>query len=161
MISGPFGKFMLDEDSSKQHVFLSGGIGITPFRSILKFATDEKLHHKIVLLYSNQTRKDIVFKEDLETFAKENTNFTLVHTITKSTGQPMNNNEAMKQLNNRVRWKIGRIDEIMIREYVKDISNAVFYIAGPPSMVEALYTLVKGMGISEEHIKTERFTGYQ
>ncbi len=156
LVSGPYGKFVLTNEEDRIHVFISGGVGITPFHSILKDALDRKLPHHIILFYSNHTPADIVFKDDLEKFAKENPNLTIVHTIT----QPEDNNEAMKQFNNRVYWETGRIDEAIIRKYVNDLSNAIFYICGPPSMVEALTAVVKGMGISEENIKLERFTGY-
>lgn len=159
LLTAPFGKFTLGDDINKRHIFLAGGIGITPFRSMLKFATDKRLPHRIILLYSNQTPQDIVFKEDLEQFQKENPNITIVYIITRP--QLPDNNETIQQFNNNAYWKTGRIDEVMIKEYVKDLPNTLFYIAGPPSMVEDLYTMVKAMGVSEENIKTERFTGYQ
>lgn len=162
-VEGPFGRFTLAQPG-KLHVFLSGGIGITPFRSILKFATDQKLPHKITLLYSNQTPENIVFKEDLDQFAKANPHLTIVHTITRGNSLPADQSLREPSTNSSEKasgkMRRGRIDEAMIKEYVNDIANAVFYIAGPPSMVEALSAVVKGMGVSEEHIKTERFTGY-
>lgn len=150
LISGPFGKFILSDDHEKLHVFLAGGIGITPIRSIIKNATDQKLPHKIVLLYSNKTPEDIIFRKDLDTFTAENPNINIIHTIT----QPEES---------KISWsgRTGRIDEAMIREYVTDLENAIFYICGSPSMVEALNEIVKEMGISEENLKLERFTGYQ
>ena len=168
-IQAPFGKFVLSGDTNKHHLFLSGGIGITPFRSILTSATDRKLPHKITLLYSNKTRQDIVFKDDLAQCAKKNPNLTIIHTITRSTV----NSEAMKsppqrdpaiagQLSNDNQlWETGRINEAIINRYVHDLPNAIFYICGPPSMVEAFTGLVKAMGILEENLRLERFTGYQ
>lgn len=153
-ITAPFGKFTLGEPS-KTHVFLSGGIGITPFRSMLKYAADQKLPHKIILLYSNKTPEDIVFKETLATLATNNSNLTIIHTLTGST-----NNETMKQFNN-VYWKTGRIDEAMIRKYISNIASAIFYVCGAPSMVLALAGIVRGIGVSEENLKTELFTGYE
>lgn len=181
-ISGPFGKFVLTNTASKQHVFLSGGIGITPFRSMLKYATDKKLPHKIVLLYSNQTPEDVVFKEDLEKIAAENPNITIVNTITRpetsnnatlrqglrlssvrlsSPPKPAERPQGKQLHNNNLIWEAGRIDKAMISKFARDIPNSIFYICGPPSMVETLATMVKDMGISDEHLKLERFTGYQ
>lgn len=166
-ISGPFGRFTLVDDlpagrqvQTKLHVFLSGGIGITPVRSIIKDATERKLPHKIVLLYANQTPDDIVFKEDLDELASTNPNLTIIYTITRpQESRPKDDQPLAKK--SQWQGRIGRIDKTLIKEYVKDLSRTIFYICGPPSMVEALNTLVKGMGVSEENIKTERFTGYQ
>lgn len=147
-VSGPFGKFVLG-DNNRPYVFLSGGIGITPFRSIVKYATDEKLPHKITLLYSNSVSEEIIFKEDLDQTAKDNPNVKIIYTITKPE-------------ESSVSWhgKTGRIDEKMIQECTTDIANTLFYICGPPSMVDALSGVVKGLGVADENIKTERFTGY-
>lgn len=149
-VSGPFGKFILDNDSTKEHLFLAGGIGITPFHAILKDVTEKKLSHKITLLYSNKTPDDILFKEDLDTFTKINPNLTVIHTMTRSQ-------------QSQTPWigRTGRIDEAMIRTYAKDLNNTIFYSCGPPTMVTTLQTMIKGMGIIDENIKIELFTGYQ
>lgn len=161
-MQGPFGRFTLVDDVNKQHIFLGGGIGITPFRSMLRYATDKKLPHRITLLYSNQTPEDIVFKEDLEKIAAENPNITIVNTITRPPDQSTTNNITMQQFNNNALWKWekGRINEDMVKKYAQDLASAIFYVCGPPSMAEALRGLVKDMGVSEDNIKVERFTGY-
>lgn len=148
-VSGPFGKFVLG-DESKPYVFLGGGVGVTPFRSILKDVTDRKLPHKITLLYSSKTPKDIVFKNDLDQIAKDNPNVNIVYTITRPD-------------ESAVSWqgKTGRIDGNMIHECTTDILNTMFYVCGPPSLVMALSDIVKALGIPTENLKTELFTGYQ
>jgi len=62
-LRGPEGQFILHEDYSKPAVFLSGGIGVTPFRSMLKYATDKKLPVKIIMFDSNRNSNNILFKK--------------------------------------------------------------------------------------------------
>ena len=144
-VKGPMGIFVLKEDA-KEIVLLGGGIGITPFRDMIKYATDKKLQLKIKLLYSNRTPADIVYKNEWHVFERENPNLKVVNTITDDT----------------TGWKgkTGRINEEMIRESCNDMNNAMFYICGPPGMVEGLSTLLKSMNISPANIKIEKFVGY-
>ncbi len=144
-IMGPMGMFVLKEDA-KEIVFLGGGIGITPFRDMIKYACDKKLPIKLTLLYSNKTPNDIVYKEEWPLFEKENHNLKVVHTITDdATG-----------------WqgRTGRINDAMIKEFCSDLNNTIFYICGPPGMVTGLSDLLKAMNIPQGNIKIERFAGY-
>jgi ferredoxin-NADP reductase len=143
---GPAGNFVFDE-KAKNIILLSGGIGITPLRSMMKYATDNKLSVKITLLYSNKIPEDIPFKNDLENMKKQNTNLKIVHTITKPE-------------ESKTKWlgRTGRIDEKMISEFVK--KDSIFYICGPPAMVDALVDILKKMNIAEERIRVEHFEGY-
>jgi ferredoxin-NADP reductase len=142
---GPFGRFTLSE--AEKHVMIAGGIGITPFRSIIKFATDTESNAKITLIYSNRTPEDIVFKEDLDLMEHMNENLEVIHTITRPEGHF---------------WKgiTGRVDEHMIEQHIEDVENSIFYVCGPPSMVDAMQIVLKEMGIADERIKMERFGGY-
>ena len=144
-IKGPMGIFVLKEDA-KEIVFLGGGIGITPFRDMVKYATDKKLPIKLTLLYSNRTPNDIVYKEEWPVFEIENPNLKVVNTITE----------------NATGWqgKTGRIDKNMIKEFCNDLSNAMFYICGPPGMVEGLSNLLKTMNVLQQNVKIEKFAGY-
>lgn len=149
-VKGPFGNFILPSDYSKQIIMLSGGIGITPPpRSMIKFATDKRLDSKIILLYSNRIPKDILYRKDLEEMEKNNRSLRAVFTITR----PEESDEEWS-------GRTGRIDEKTIRETVKDAENSVYYVCGPPGMVDALYSLLKSMNVSEENIHMEEFLGY-
>ena len=143
-VKGPMGMFTLKEDA-KEIVFLGGGIGITPFRDMIKYATDKKLPIKLTLLYSNKTAADIVYKDEWEAFQKQNPNLKVVHTITDDAS-----------------WhgRKGRINEAMIKEFCSDVNTAIFYICGPPGMVTGLYELLKTMNIPQSNIKIEKFAGY-
>lgn len=148
-IRGPFGRFLLQEDYSKTAVMLAGGIGITPFRDMIKFATDKKLNLKIILLYSNRLPEEISFKKEFDGWQKINPNLKVVYTITRPE-------------ESRLKWEgvTGRIDAAMIKSNVKDMENCMFYVCGPPAMVDAMVTTLKNMGVSDNNIKIERFTGY-
>ncbi len=145
-ITGPMGMFVLKEDA-KEIVFLGGGIGITPFRDMIKYAGDKKLPIKLILLYSNKTPADIVYKEEWPIFEEENPNLKVVNTVTDYQGTDWNG-------------RTGRINEIMIKEYCSNLNNALFYICGPPGMVNGLQELLKSIQIPQQNVKIERFVGY-
>ncbi|MBS3114972.1 xylene monooxygenase [Candidatus Woesearchaeota archaeon] len=144
-LKGPMGVFVLKEDA-KEIIFLGGGIGITPFRDMIKYASDKKLPVKITLIYSNKTPDDIVYKDEWNVFERENPNFKVIHTIT--------------QEGTDWQGRTGRIDEAMIREFSSDINNTIYYICGPLGMVDSLSNLLKTMNIPLQNIKIEKFVGY-
>src|SRR3989344_701504 len=143
-IKGPMGVFVLDENA-KNIVFLGGGIGITPFRDMIKYATDKKLSIKLTLIYSNRVPAEICYKDEWPLMEKQNPNLKVVHTITDD---PL--------------WqgRKGRVNEAMIREFCNDLDNTLFYICGPPAMVEGLSQLLKTMIIPQQNVKVEKFAGY-
>jgi ferredoxin-NADP reductase len=148
-IKMPYGSFTLAEEYARI-AFLSGGIGITPIRSICKFATDRGLTTDIVLLYGNDKEEDIIFRRDLDQMASVNKNMRVVYTLT-SLGI------------DRRAWpgRTGYIDDKMLKEEIPDYKERVFYLCGPPKMVEALRDILeKRLGIGSEKIKRENFTGY-
>ena len=143
-IKGPYGHFLLDE--SKDAVMIAGGIGITPFRCMARYATAKHLPTKITILYSNKTPSDIAFKDELDELEKKNNNLNVTHTITRAEGDE---------------WKgrTGRIDACMI-ESVPYWKNAVFYVCGPGAMVNSMASSLAEIGIPKDKIKKEIFGGY-
>ncbi len=151
---GPKGEFVLHTDHSKPAVFLSGGIGVTPFRSMIKYATDKKLPVKIIMFDSNKNEQNILYKNEFDIWASQNKNVKVIYTITEE--GPTSNTE------NRV-VEHGRIDKSMLeRHLTKDeIRNAIFYICGPPGMLKAMQDLLKeGFEIPNDRTKVELFSGY-
>jgi ferredoxin-NADP reductase len=146
-IYGPLGHFILPETTEKPVVFLAGGIGITPMRSMIKYATQTKSDQEIYLFYSNKTKEDTTFLTDLEEFAQENTRFHLLPTLTDEVGKD---------------WKYlhGFIDKKMIINHLPDIHNAIYYTAGPEGMVLAMKEMLHSMNIYPENIVLEQFSGY-
>ena len=143
-IKGPMGIFVLDENA-KNIVFLGGGIGITPFRNMIKYSTDKKLQIKLTLIYSNRIPDEICYKDEWPLFEKQNPNLKVVNTITDD-----ENWQGMK----------GRISDAIIKEFCTDLNNTLFYICGPPAMVEGLSQLLKSMNVPQKNIKIEKFAGY-
>ncbi len=134
--SGPSGEFVV-EDPNLNYVFIAGGIGITPFRSIVKDLDHRGLPINITLLYANRN-SEIIFKEELEEIAAKNPNFKIHYFIEPE-----------------------RIDEAAIRSVVADLSVPIFYVSGPEPMVEAFEKVLFEMGVLDEHIKRDYFPGYK
>src|SRR5713226_8746085 len=111
---GPVGRFVLPSDSSNHLVFLGAGIGITPFRGMIKYATDRQLPHKITLLYSNRTPEEIIYRKEWQTLQSKNPNLTIVHVIT----HPEHSKEKWTGL-------MGRVDEKLIREHAPDLDRTL------------------------------------
>lgn len=148
----PEGEFILHKDNSKPAVLLSGGIGVTPFRSMIKYATDERLPLKMVVFDSNRDAGNILYKSEFDQWAKENGNLKVVYTITE---------EDKRESSGA--GEHGRINKEMIAKYLSsnEISNAIFYLCGPPGMLQAIQKLLKeGLQIPKDRIKVEEFTGY-
>jgi len=148
-IKMPLGSFTFVGEYEKI-AFLSGGIGITPIRSMSKFVTDKALPTDIVLLYGNRTEKDIIFRDDFDGMAKQNNAFRVIYTLTS----PDIDKNAWQA-------RTGRVDDNMIKEEIPDYKERVFYICGPPGMVASLVNILKDkLKLDESRIKTENFTGY-
>lgn len=141
---GPMGDFTLHQKEERPAIFLIGGIGITPIYSIIKDATSRNLPHKLYLFYSNRTQKDAAFLADLKILKDRNSNFTFVPTFTDEEVT-----EAEK----------GYINADMIKQHAT-IDNAVFYLSGPSAMVTAMRKTLSEMGVIDDDIKTEEFSGY-
>lgn len=145
-IKYPFGKFTFEGEYGKI-AFLSGGIGITPIRSITKYIIDKKLDIDMILLYGNQTIKDITFRDDFDTMQKEYPKFKVVHILSKE--------------DNKWHGKCGHINSQVIKEEMPDYQERRFYICGPPLMVQAMKKiLADDLSLPDENIITENFTGY-
>jgi len=153
-VRGPEGKFVLHEDYSKSAIFLSGGIGVTPFRSMIKYATDKQLPLRIIMFDSNKNQENILFKKEFDECSNINKNLKIIYTIT---------DEAQNQSGtNNWQGEKGRIDKAMLARYFGDNeqNTAVFYICGPPAMIKAMQELLHDLEISSDRIMVEEFTGY-
>lgn len=129
------GDFVLG-DYSKEYVFIAGGIGITPFYSILKDLDEKKVQIKATLLYANHD-ENIPYKEDLEHFVKNNSNLTIHYVLSPE-----------------------HIDEDLIKKLVPDLQKPMFYISGPEQMVESLGDTLDEMDIHTDRVKQDYFPGY-
>lgn len=155
-IEGPFGNLILHNNATRPAVLLAGGIGITPFRSIVVNAAKERLPHRIFLFYSNHRPEDAAYLEELQALEMLNTNYKLIATMTeigKST-RPWHG-------------EVGMIDYKLLHRYLKVAASPewysagpMYYIAGPPQMVRDLQTMLTNAGVDSDDIKIEEFSGY-
>ena len=148
-MEGPFGNFVLHADPVRPAVFLAGGIGITPFRSIILHAAAQKLPHRLFLFYSNRRPEDAPFLEDLQTLQRDHPHYSFVGTMT-----------APEKSSRSWKGETGFITPAMLTKLLVNVAAPIFYIVGPPGMVSGLRKTLKYAGFNEWDIRTEEFTGY-
>lgn len=139
-VTGPFGKFYLNEQEAKPNIMLIGaGSGISPLMSILRYINEKKLPLKTHIIYSNKTENEILWREEIEKIA-ENGNFSHEFTLT------------------REEWDgtTGRINKEMISKSGFDLQQTGFYLCGPPKFVKNTENiLVNELNVSSGSIKKE------
>src|SRR5450755_2404674 len=141
-IEGPSGDLILQNDSARTAVFLAGGIGITPFRSIVQWAANEKLPNRIVLFYSNRRPEDAPFLAELQSLERDNPKYKLIASMTE-----------MEKSHHPWNSETGFIDQGMLRRHLKDAASPIYYIAGPPAMVKGMHETLNKAGINEGDIQ--------
>ena len=127
---------------------MAGGIGITPFRSMIKYLIDKNEKRDIILIYSNRYQSEIVYKNIFDE-AQAKLNIKTVYTLTDKTQLPP-------------QWsgETGRVDSIMIQKEIEDFPERIYYLSGPPSMVKGFEAVLRQMGVKKEKIKTDFFPGF-
>jgi len=160
-IDGPTGTFILDENETGYHVLLAGGIGVTPFRSFIKYNADMQLIYPdrkvfgktfIHLLYSCSTPEEIAFRKELEEINSKHKNIKLDITISKP--------EKSKSKWAGLRGQIGKA---MLQRLIADYQSQAkmrFWICGPTQFVSAMESLLKSLNIPQNKIISEKFSGY-
>jgi ferredoxin-NADP reductase len=148
-VEGPSGSFVLHRKVEKPAVFLAGGIGITPFRSMILEAAHEKTPHQLYLFYSNRRPEDAAFLDELTEAAKQNPNFHLIATMTE-----------VEKSSQKWKGQSGFIDEQMLTKHLPSLEGPIYYLAGPPAMVAAMRGILTKAGVDEDDIRTEEFSGY-
>jgi glycine betaine catabolism B len=162
-VRGPQGKFVLHQDYSKPAVFLSGGIGVTPFRSMIKYATDKQLPIKIVMFDSNRNQENTLFKREFDEYVNINRNLKIVYTITEEEEKQGAQDTSFSLIRQQWTGERGRIDKAMLTRHLSEdeIKNSIFYTCGPPGMIKAMQDLIQNdLKVPKDRIKVEEFTGY-
>ncbi|MGP8337949.1 MAG: FAD-binding oxidoreductase [Methanosarcinaceae archaeon] len=144
-IDGPHGNLTF-EGEYNNIALLSGGIGITPIISICKYYTDTGLDTKVTIISSNKAQKDIVFRDELDQMEENNNNLKVVHTLTGAGDDWQGYQE--------------RISESMIIREIRNYKNCVFYLCGPPMMIDSMVSILDNLGVLKERVKQESFIGY-
>jgi len=142
------GEFVLPADKRAKLVFMAGGIGITPFRSMIKHLLDHDERRPIAVLYSNRTAPEIVYTDVLEE-ARRRLGIETVYTLTDANNVPPD-------------WQggTGRVDAAMIAKTVPDYRERTFYLSGPRSLVVGFEEVLGNIGIPKSRIKTDFFPGF-
>jgi ferredoxin-NADP reductase len=184
-VDGPYGDFFLDADLKRPAVFLAGGIGITPFRSMIKHAIEQHSSQRLTLVYCNRTPDDAAFLDELQKWEKENSRFRLLATMT----QVANSGKAWEgrrgYLNVRFMkdylhdqdppvsyvvgpspgkaWtgRRGYVDVQFVKDHLRDQKQTVYYVAGPPRFVSAVADVLATTGVNKGDIRTDEFFGYE
>jgi ferredoxin-NADP reductase len=148
-IEGPSGDLTLQNNFTRAAVFLAGGIGITPFRSIVLWAAKEKLPHRIFLFYCNRRPEDAPFLSELQGLERDNSKYKLIPSMTE-----------MKKSRRPWNGETGFINQEMLARHLKDAVSPIYYIAGPPGMVKGLHEMLNKAGADDDDIRAEEFGGY-
>jgi len=149
LIEGPYGNLILHRDIARPAVFLAGGIGITPFRSMIWHATEVGSAHRIFLFYSIRRLEEAAFLKELREIQELNPGFKFIPTITHPGEIP-----------HRWRGELGHITQPGLTKWLPDFQVPIFYIAGPPGMVTGMRQILGEVGVSDDDIRAEEFTGY-
>jgi ferredoxin-NADP reductase len=148
-LDGPMGSFTLHNDEKKAAIFLAGGIGITPFRSIITDAVEQKPAHHLYMFYSNRRPEDAAFLDALFAAEKANPNFHFIPTMT-----------AMEKSQREWRGETAYIDKAMLMRHLPALDGPIYYIAGPPSLVRAMKKMLNAAEVNPDDVRTEEFGGY-
>lgn len=146
---GPVGRFFFDPENIRPTIFLSGGIGITPFRSMLHYIAEKNLTNSVALFASFSRSEDVLFFDELSEITNKHQSVKSIYTVTQLE-------------NSHVKWngETGRITARLLSKYCANLADAQYYISGPPLMVDAMLALVKEIGVPDEQVKKEKFIGY-
>jgi ferredoxin-NADP reductase len=145
-VEEPKGRFVLPEDSARPLVFVAGGIGITVFRSMLRYIREEGLPYRVTLIYSNRDRDSSAFLDELQALEDELPHFRVIVTMTQDAA-----------------WdgETRKIDAQFFRDYLgENLNEFTFMVAGPPGMTEGVQRALAEAGVEEENVIAERFSGY-
>jgi ferredoxin-NADP reductase len=144
-VEEPKGDFQLPSDTSREYVFVAGGIGITVFRSMLKYIAEENLPYRITLVYSNRDLESTAFLDELRELEKQIDGLRMVLTMTDDQS-----------------WEgdTRRIDAEFLRELLSDLGGFTYLVAGPPAMVNSVGDSLEEAGVPEEQVLRSRFAGY-
>lgn len=148
-LDAPYGSFTLHNNVATPAVFLSGGIGVTPIRSIVLQTLHDSAARDVFVFSSNKTTQDSAFMEELSRSRKSNPHYTFVSTMTD-----------VKEWNGSEHSETGFINKAMLLKHIDDLTRPIYYLCGPQGMVAAMRKLLNEAGVDDDNIRTEEFSGY-
>jgi ferredoxin-NADP reductase len=150
LLEGPFGSMTLPRNTARPAVLLAGGIGITPFRSLVWSETESLSARELFLFYSARVPEEAAFREELQDMEQHNSRYKFICTVT----QPKKSKMAWS-------GETGRISIELLSKWIADLKVPIYYIAGPPAMVTGVRQMLIDAGVAEEDIRAEEFYGYE
>lgn len=148
-LDGPYGSFTLHANSYRPAVFMAGGIGITPFLSMVSSAGRKKLARGSYLFYSNPFPEEAAFLDTLQGMEKDGLNFRFVPTMT-----------AMGESYESWSGETGSIGPEMLSKHLHSLQVPIYYLAGAPRFVADMLRMLKVAGVDERDVRCEEFVGY-
>ncbi|MGH8679081.1 MAG: FAD-dependent oxidoreductase, partial [Burkholderiales bacterium] len=148
-LEGPFGSLTLHKDRARPAVFIAGGIGITPFMSMLRQAAKDRSPQPLYLVYSNRRPEDAAFFAELQDLERENRNFRMLAPMTD-----------MSKSARKWDGETGLVNADLLKRFVGGLAAPVYYVVGPPAMVKAMQETLSQAGVDGEDIRIEEFYGY-
>jgi ferredoxin-NADP reductase len=144
-VEQPKGSFLLPDDTSKRYAFIAGGIGITPFRSMLRYIADKGLDYDITLVYSNRDAESTAFLDELEELESVVPRCRVIFTMTDDPN-----------------WDgdTRMLDADVLRDLLGDLESYHFMVAGPPQMAKSVEASLLEAGLSEDRVQSDSFSGY-
>jgi ferredoxin-NADP reductase len=144
-VEQPKGTFLLPDDTSKRYAFIAGGIGITPFRSMLRYIADKGLDYDITLVYSNRDVESTAFLDELEELESVVPSCRVIFTMTDDPN-----------------WDgdTRMLDADVLRDLLGDLESYHFMVAGPPQMAKSVEASLLESGLSEDRVQSDSFSGY-
>ena len=145
---GPWGDLFYSP--TRPALFIAGGIGVSPFRGMMRYASDTGATQPIVLLYSSRVPEELAFRAELDAISAAHPHFRVWYTVTRPSESSLG-----------WRGRTGRIDEAWIRDAVVGMSRPKVYVAGLPRMAHEMVAMLKErLGYPEEDLEYEYFMGY-
>lgn len=139
----PYGVFSFLNHDAERYIFIAGGIGITPFLSMLRFMKDKKLNKEVILIWGNKAKRDIAFMAEIESMTSQMTSLKVVHVLSREKEWP---------------GEKGHIDAEKLKRQVGDFTKGEFFVCGPPRMMKDLEKALLALGVKKGRIHTERFS---
>lgn len=143
-VQAPFGNFIYKPAVHADLVIFAGGIGITPFISMMRFAGEAAPENQITMFYCNQTENDIAYKKSLDDLSQKNPNFQIIYSVDSS-------------LTETPTYEIGFISEERIKKYAPDLSDKYFFMCGPIPFMKSVRDILHKNSVGDERVKQEVF----
>jgi ferredoxin-NADP reductase len=144
-IGRPAGRFVYPLGDDRPLALLAGGIGITPILSMLRHAVASDPTRPVTLLYSARNRQALAFANELRVLAERHPQVRIAVTLSNDPDAPSG-------------WRHGHIDATLVRQFVEHPLHTVFCLCGPDTMMAAMQTLLRAVGVPDDQVRSEQFS---